>query len=1087
MKRVFGFLLTVLCISLWGTSNINAQEKAIYIYRNDGTFNGFLNSEIDSLVYSAIDLDSIEHTNFVVQEVWTADSTYRIPLAAIDSISFNAPQPIIKSNVKFITEEYLPYIENVDGLTISFKIETPTNMLPNIGTVLVSNYYDEPFEYGFAGRVINSTVKGSTIDFTCEDVVLTDIYERLISVGNCVSADSQNASSKARRINSIDTKFFDIGKFSTDIGPITIENNPTIKMSWVIFIEPYIHPTVAITFTHTHNLSLSINSKIDGEYEPEPKWLDEASFLKNIKFLKGGYIPITTPIPGLYGKIRFGAFWSAHGDVDLSATFSGALTFVNGFKWDEKGFVPVNRLSKKEMNRPEISLNMNGSIEGGIAMQIVSGVGTDNLASMNLTLRLGPQIAVNFKASDNGIQYGGWNWYSSLKDSQLSINAYAKFSAGYKTFLDQIMGKNEYENHSVPLVTWTRPIKKWYFLPEFTKPEYTDGRQENVIVSTQPSRDLVKSVSLGFALFDNENQLVDKKYNNVNYRLENEWPFSNLQVAFEGLKKGVDYTCYPVLKIFGKELLALPETQISVGTPVQITNVEITNSTYYPEQSTYNGRSYSYKYDCAVTVKLKNKDNVEDWGYVYEDLNGDTAHISLKTMGSPYTDTRYSYYRNEPESYARLYGYVKYYGDDSFYHGEKTDYPLIYDKQPEATTLEPTCIDETWATIKCAYKESAPWNGICGVEYWKDNDHKEILFELAQDGEFEISLTGLSPNTVYYYCAFIKIDDRYIYAEDTQTIKTSQAIISICPDGHHPHLIDLGLPSGTKWQCCNVDAPSPLEAGGYYAWGETYEKAVYNRYTHSGDVVISDSHDIAYVVSNGQTRMPTHTQIQEILNNCSWTWESHNGVLGAMVTASNGNAIFLPAASFKDSNRSDYLGAPFGTYGSYWGRDLGGVVNYGVNPTLVGTELIFGILDGNIGFVPSNFYYTWGNTGWVYCGRSIRPVSAEAEPEYEFTLSTQEPVKVDAETAIVSCYFKGFREKNGVCGVQYWDDDNTYEVTIDATEDGVQEILLEGLTANTQYSYRAFVQIGNINIYADEILMFKTNTGSYPGSNHPQK
>ena len=30
-----------------------------------------------------------------------------------------------------------------------------------------------------------------------------------------------------------------------------------------------------------------------------------------------------------------------------------------------------------------------------------------------------------------------------------------------------------------------------------------------------------------------------------------------------------------------------------------------------------------------------------------------------------------------------------------------------------------------------------------------------------------------------------------------------------CPDDHHPHLIDLGLPSGTKWACCNIGATTP--------------------------------------------------------------------------------------------------------------------------------------------------------------------------------------------------------------------------------------------------------------------------------------
>ena len=51
-----------------------------------------------------------------------------------------------------------------------------------------------------------------------------------------------------------------------------------------------------------------------------------------------------------------------------------------------------------------------------------------------------------------------------------------------------------------------------------------------------------------------------------------------------------------------------------------------------------------------------------------------------------------------------------------------------------------------------------------------------------------------------------------------------------CPDSKHPHLIDLGLPSGTKWACCNVDddpsKQSPTSNGSYYAWGETKEHEI---------------------------------------------------------------------------------------------------------------------------------------------------------------------------------------------------------------------------------------------------------------------
>ena len=32
-------------------------------------------------------------------------------------------------------------------------------------------------------------------------------------------------------------------------------------------------------------------------------------------------------------------------------------------------------------------------------------------------------------------------------------------------------------------------------------------------------------------------------------------------------------------------------------------------------------------------------------------------------------------------------------------------------------------------------------------------------------------------------------------------------------------LIDLKLPSGTKWAACNIGAEKPTEYGDYFAWG----------------------------------------------------------------------------------------------------------------------------------------------------------------------------------------------------------------------------------------------------------------------------
>lgn len=77
--------------------------------------------------------------------------------------------------------------------------------------------------------------------------------------------------------------------------------------------------------------------------------------------------------------------------------------------------------------------------------------------------------------------------------------------------------------------------------------------------------------------------------------------------------------------------------------------------------------------------------------------------------------------------------------------------------------------------------------------------------------------------------------------EETKVV--AEIIQSTCPDEKHPHMIDLGLPSGTKWSCCNTDALSPEDSGGYYAWGETKEKDIYD--------------DTSYLYSEGEILMTT--------------------------------------------------------------------------------------------------------------------------------------------------------------------------------------------------------------------------------------
>lgn len=91
--------------------------------------------------------------------------------------------------------------------------------------------------------------------------------------------------------------------------------------------------------------------------------------------------------------------------------------------------------------------------------------------------------------------------------------------------------------------------------------------------------------------------------------------------------------------------------------------------------------------------------------------------------------------------------------------------------------------------------------------------------------------------------------------------------------------VDLGLPSGTLWLDRMVGAPSPNEPGLFYQWGDTighslaegYEFSL-NNYTEKGLNLISsdldDAHDAARAFYGPEAKMPSYSQLEELINNC---------------------------------------------------------------------------------------------------------------------------------------------------------------------------------------------------------------------------
>lgn len=108
--------------------------------------------------------------------------------------------------------------------------------------------------------------------------------------------------------------------------------------------------------------------------------------------------------------------------------------------------------------------------------------------------------------------------------------------------------------------------------------------------------------------------------------------------------------------------------------------------------------------------------------------------------------------------------------------------------------------------------------------------------------------------------------------------------------------VDLGL--SVQWADINLGAEQPTDDGVRLSW--------------------SDASSLASKWGNGW-RLPTAEEWQELYNNCKWKWEVRDGVGGRLITANNGNSIFVPATGVSFDGNIQIRGC----IGIYWTNAVG--------------------------------------------------------------------------------------------------------------------------------------------------------------------
>ena len=356
---------------------------------------------------------------------------------------------------------------------------------------------------------------------------------------------------------------------------------------------------------------------------------------------------------------------------------------------------------------------------------------------------------------------------------------------------------------------------------------------------------------------------------------------------------------------------------------------------------------------------------------------------------------------------------------------------------------------------------------------------------------------GLLPGTTYYYAAFARIGDGYLYGE-TKTVTTLT---------QQMEYVDLGL--SVMWATHNIGADSESEAGTLFGYGDQtamMTSAKLEDYTASD--VAGGVNDLIYNLdldgdSPVKSQMPTHAQISELVEKTIQQWTAVDGVEGVRFTANNGNSIFLPVTGYRNGETTIADGA-----GYYWSGNVSSVHgDYANTLTFAGSsaktgfskrslglalrsvrayaevnpesgKLVFGDIEGN-GRLRIEIYNEFGATA---SNPPIDPASIKFARNMvvSFTLTgITDNLKSDA----AGSYVAGLEYSDPSWGVSYWSNlamgkyealvtgDGTYTVWMEVTSQANGAIVfcvdIAGLGADIDDWSKVGVEINAIKLDAN--------------------
>lgn len=586
------------------------RQYALYNYRNDGDFNVWLNKDIKHIIYSRIDIHGVEHNDFVVQEVWTSDSVYRVPLETVDSIGFKQPAPVMREGLFYLRDYHASHTMGVDDLTLHFDLSIHQDSLPSVGQTILCVTQTTPYEEGFAGKVIDIQKNGDEITMNCEQAAVGDIFKQLVLVGEASSEVENNSRSRTRNwwtdtwvnIEDYDTFPINLDEQSFELfdGLIEIVSPyPKLTCSYYVYVNELDYVVYAKADLYHKDLTYKLNFTTDqlkslkdyGEFfsaltseEGIDEWLNkkfnesldkylkeekdeqkikaEKNILKKVWETKKVDIPIIgNGILNL--SLMVAPLFKTEGSLEMHSELKTDAWQSLDFKVKGITLLPnsahVSDFHASHRQDPikdaKLDFTAKGTATLGLSLLLNANLIHRNVLYAGFGGELGMDVTGSLNVTLLDTEQPEMNWYDRLKDTQLKVSYYAK------TRPEIGVTPLDFFHLSIDILEWKIFTKDYtyYIMPHFSEPTLpkfgnsTWLNKNPLSFYSNPSKDVFIPCKIGMRITDSEGNPVKEYLENNRYLDERDWMNMPLNINISDLDKGVSYKCYPTISFFGKE------------------------------------------------------------------------------------------------------------------------------------------------------------------------------------------------------------------------------------------------------------------------------------------------------------------------------------------------------------------------------------------------------------------------------------------------------------------------------------------------------------------------------------------------------